>query len=203
MVLYLILIAVAIALIALLKMVLGSPASYLGTGGIVLAVVVSTVAVIALDGLGAFLIRRLPERWFTRGKKIFSVSKRECRLWKAIGVRKWKDIIPELGLFTGFRKNKVYDPQNNEYVARFLMESNYGVVIHVVNALTGPLILFLYPLAVAPCIGVPVAAVNFVLCLLPVCALRYNTPKLEALYTLNERHAKRRAAMVEKEEALV
>jgi len=203
MILYVTLIVIAMALIAAFNLLLETPAAFLGTGGIVFAVVVSTVVVIALDGLGAFLIRRLPERWFTRGKKIFSVSRRECRLWRAIGVRKWKDVIPELGMFTGFRKNKVYDPQNNEYVARFLMESNYGVVIHVVNALTGPLIVLLYPLTAAPCIGVPVAAVNFVLCLLPVCALRYNTPKLEALYTLNERHAKRRAEDSRKEKALV
>ncbi len=194
MILYIFLILIAMAVIAAVSLIFTTPASYLGWDGVLLTVTVSTVAVIALDGLEAFLIRRLPERWFSRERRIFAVSRRECRLWRAFGVRRWKPIIPELGQFSGFRKNKVYEPQNNDYVARYLMECNYGVVIHLLNALTGPLIVFLCPLRIAPAIGLPVALVNAVLSLLPFMTLRYNTPKLEALYTLNERREARKSA---------
>jgi hypothetical protein len=61
------------------------------------------------------------------------------------------------------------------------------VAIHLAGALLGFLIVFLYPLAYAPWIGVPVGVVNAVLNVLPIMALRYNLPKLEALYTLNQR----------------
>ena len=122
MILYIILILIAMAVIAAVSLIFTTPATYLGWDGVLLTVTVSTVAVIALDGLEAFLIRRLPERWFSREKTLFAVSRRECRLWCALGVRRWKNHIPELGQLSGFRKNKVYEPQNNQYVARFLME---------------------------------------------------------------------------------
>jgi hypothetical protein len=194
MVAYIVIILIAMVTIAAFNLIVATPASLLGLGGVLLAVTVSTVAVIALDGLEAFLIRRLPEKWFARGKKYFAVSRRECRLWCALGVRRWREKVPELGQFSGFRKDKVYEPQNNAYVARYLMECNYGVVIHLVNALTGFLIVFLYPLRIAPCIGIPVAVVNAILSLLPLMALRYNTPKLESLYALNERREAKRNA---------
>lgn len=175
------------ALICSANLLLASPAAAGGAGAVALAVTVSTVTVIALDGLLALLIRRLPQRWFCRGKRFFIASRRECRLYVALGVRRWKDKIPELGMFTGFHKNRVRHPQDNAYVARFILECNYGAVIHLVGALLGFLIVFLYPLDCAPWVGIPVAAVNFFLNLLPLFALRYNVPKLEALYALNAR----------------
>ncbi|MBQ8350648.1 MAG: hypothetical protein IJY20_01210 [Clostridia bacterium] len=190
MLLYGIVILCCMALIAVLNILLASPAAVGGAGAVVLAVFVSTVTVIVLDGLLAFLIRRLPSGWFSRGKRIFVASRRECRLYIALGVRRWKDKIPELGMFTGFHKNKVYRPQDNAYIARFILECNYGEVIHLVGALLGFFIVFLCPLAYAPWIGIPVAVVNFVLNLLPLFALRYNVPKLEALYALNSRKEK-------------
>lgn len=152
-----------------------------------LAVAVSTVSVILVDGLLAFFIRRLPARWFHRGRRIFCVSRRECRLYVLLGVRRWKDKIPELGVFTGFRKNKIYRPKDNEYIARFILECHYGVVIHLAGAAFGFLILLLYPAAYAPWVGIPVSLVNVLLNALPTFALRYNLPKLEALYTMNLR----------------
>ena len=191
MLLYAVIILICMALISAANIVLALPASSLGALGVIGIVTLSTVAVIALDGVVAFAVRRLPERWFRQGRPAFSVSRRECRLWRALGVRVWKDRIPELGQFTNFRKNKVYEPQNNEYIARFILECNYGVVIHFLNALLGPLIIFICPLDYALGVTLPVAAVNFVLSLLPLFALRYNTPKLEALYKINARREKK------------
>ena len=191
MLLYIVIILFCMALISVLNITLALPAMALGTWGVVLAVTLSTVAVIALDGLLAFGVRRLPERWFRRGVRLFSVSRRECHVWRALGVRVWKDRIPELGQFTNFRKNKVYEPDNNEYIARFILECNYGAVIHFLNALLGPLIVFIYPLEYALTVGLPVALVNCILSLMPLGALRYNTPKLEALYTINARREQR------------
>lgn len=195
MLLYAIIILICIAFITALNILLPGPLAAQGVLAPLLAVTLSTVAVIAVDGLLAFLIRRLPERWFTRGKRIFTVSRRECHFYRALGVRQWKDKIPELGMFTGFHKNRVYRPQDNTYVARFILECNYGAVIHLVGALLGFLIIFIYPLAFAPWVGIPVAFVNLVLNLLPFFALRYNTPKLEALYTINARREKKTACL--------
>ncbi|MBE6608369.1 MAG: hypothetical protein E7633_07420 [Ruminococcaceae bacterium] len=155
---------------------------------IILMPPVSTVAVIAVDGIAAFIIRRLPEKWFSIGSSLSVVSKKECEIYTKLGVRKWREKVPELGIFTGFHKNHVAEPNSNEYLKRFILEANYGVVIHVMCVPIGFLIIFLCPIGHAPLIGIPVALVNAALNLLPAMTLRYNIPKLLALYRRNERH---------------
>ncbi len=139
----------------------------------------STVSVIAVDGLTAFLIRRLPEKYFSADSQFFNVSLNERNFYKKIKIKKWKDKIPELGGFTGLHKSKVESKNDSVYLAKFLMESNYGVIIHIVNAITGFVILLL-PISVL--VTLPVALVNAVLTFLPTLVLRYNTPTLKFLY---------------------
>ena len=140
-----------------------------------------TVIVIAVDGLFAFLLRRLPGKWFAPGARLFRVGKKERTFLGKLGVKRWKNLVPELGCFTGFHKDRLGDPRDGERLGRFLLESNYGVVIHLENALCGlslPLFPFLRPFSV----WFPIYFVNFVLHLLPVAILRYNTPPLRLLY---------------------
>ncbi|MBO5783635.1 MAG: hypothetical protein J6R33_01555 [Clostridia bacterium] len=132
-----------------------------------------TAAVIALDGVGAFLLRRLPERWFTQP---WTIGKFERRFYKRIGIRKWKDAIPELGGFTGFHKDHV--ERDAAFVHRFLLESRYGILIHLENIPGGLLLLLFLP----PSYALPIAAVNALLSLLPLMVLRYNLHTLQYLY---------------------
>ena len=144
--------------------------------------VVGVIAIIAWDGLMAFLIRRvLPMSWFTPGKKLFQVSKKERKFYLGIKIKAWKDKVPELGGFTSFHKNELSSSNDVEYLRRFIIESNYGVIIHLENAILGFLIL-LIPLCKAPSIWIPIFAVNFVLSMLPVFVLRYVTYTLNRLY---------------------
>ena len=155
---------------------------------IVIAVVVSTVAVIIVDGIFATIVRRaLPEKWFIQTKKRFCAGKKECRFYEKLGIKKWKDKVLELGVFTNFRKNKIANPTDNEYIARYIMEANYGIICHLACVIFGYLIVFVYPLEYFLCFGVPVATVNAVLNLMPLFILRYNLPKLHTLYKYNER----------------
>ena len=97
-----------------------------------------TVAVILLDGAVAFIIRRLtPQKWFSADRKIFLITKKERDLYGALRIKKWKDKIPELGGFTGFHKNKLESTSDTKYLERFILEANYGVVIHLANAIFG------------------------------------------------------------------
>lgn len=155
----------------------------------IIAAVLTTVAIIALDGLEAWLIRLLPEKWFAAEQPLFAVSARECRFYNRLGVKSWRNKVPELGSFTHFSKSHVADPKDNAYLRRFLLESNYGVVIHLTNALSGYLLCLLFPAAQVLRFPLPCAVVNMVLSLLPVFILRYNTPRLQSLIHLNERRA--------------
>ena len=172
---YLAVIAIAILFIAAIHLTLFS--SFLEA---LACTVFATVAVVLVDGVTAFLVRRMPERWFAPESARFRVSEKERRFYRKLTIKAWKDKVPELGCFTGFHKNKLENAHDSEYLARFLLESNYGVVIHLVNAIAGFLIVLIPEVGLS--IGLPVAFVNFVLSMMPVAILRYHTAPLRRLY---------------------
>ena len=152
--------------------------------GILLATLFGVIAVIAVDGIFAFIARRMPEKWFSPEHKAFSVGKWEVKIYKWSRINSWKKYVPELGCFTGFHKDQIREPRTSAYIGRFLLESNYGVLGHVLGAIFGFLIMllpFLRPLSMA----LPIAIVNFVLSMLPTMILRCNTPALRRLYRRN------------------
>ena len=120
---------------------------------------------------------------FSRGKA-FSVSEKERNFYRKTKINSWKKYVPELGCFTGFHKDKMREPGDSAYIGRFLLESNYGVLGHVLGAVFGFIIMllpFLRPLSVA----LPIAIVNFILSMLPTMILRFNTPPLRRIYRRN------------------
>lgn len=153
-----------------------------------LAVTVGVIAIIAQDGITALIIRRLtPKSWYLPHRRFFKVSSRERKFYTKIKIKKWKDSVPELGLFTGFSKSEIKEADDAEYLGRFLVESNYGVIIHIANAVFGFVIAFI-PICSAPSIWIPIFAVNFVLSILPVLILRYTSHTLSKLYQRSKKH---------------
>ena len=152
-------------------------------GSLALSTLLGTVSVIAWDGIVALLIRRLPlpKRWFSPACTLFYAGKRERAFYRRIGINAWKHHVPELGCFTGFSKSELASPDDPAYLARFLIESNYGVAIHLANAALGFLIILL-PWCASPAVAIPIALVNMVLSLLPVAILRFNSVPLYHLY---------------------
>ena len=178
---YLITITGATLLIALINFIFGDVHTWLELGSVLLWTSLGTVSVIAVDGLFAFVIRRLPEKWFAPEAKAFSVPKWEKNLYRKTKINVWKKHVPEWGCFTGFHKDALKDAADSQYIGRFLLESNYGVLGHIAGALFGFLILFLpflHPLRMA----LPIAIINGILSLLPTMILRFNTPPLLRLY---------------------
>ncbi len=159
------------------------------------AVTVLTVSVIAIDGFFAFIIRRMPERLFDYRLKLYRVSKAEQRLYKAIKVKSWKGLVLELGLFTKFSKSHFNSPNDPEYTARFLLESCYGVIIHIVCVAVGFSVLLIFP-SHALGMGLPVALVNAVLNILPIFVLRYNTPKIANIHERNLRNKSKKETVL-------
>ena len=156
--------------------------------------VLSTICVIIIDGITALIIRHLPEKWFRYEKKIFNVSKKEVAFYRFLNIKAWKDKVPELGGFTSFHKDKIQDPTSVQYIERFLLEIDYGWVIHIISSFTGFLILLMdYKIfiggnmSVGLSIGIPIAVINAILNLLPAFILRYNYPRLRALLKMAKR----------------
>lgn len=165
--------------------------------------VLFTALEFGLDAVVAWLTRRLPEKAVDPFRKIYRVAKWEKKLYKKLGIVKWKDKIPEAGgLLANFQKKKVLDFHDNEYIFTFMKESVYAEVMHVISALAGlslPALCacrLLWPdviLQVHWCvrIALPVALVNFVLQVLPVMVQRYVRPQLMSVYLRNQMRAER------------
>ena len=145
-------------------------------------VAIGVVFEIAVDGLVATIARLMPTKCADHTKKVYQVSAKEKKFYEKLKIRIWKDKIPEIGHFTGFRKNKLADPQSVEYVDRFLLESCYGELGHFFSLFLGFTVLLLYPLSdVWFALAIPVAIVNFFLNLPSILVLRYNSYKLVVL----------------------
>lgn len=164
----------------------------------IIVTVVAVIIAVALDGLVAFVIRKMPEKWFSKDKGIFKTGPREFRFYKFLRVNKWKEHVPELGSFTCFHKNQFSNPFDNEYVSRFILEARYGVAIHLFSVPFS----FLIPLMdwkmytgqsnLWLTIGLPVAIINAILIVLPAFILKYNLPTLVRIYNNNLEKEKRK-----------
>ena len=182
MVLYLSIIIIATIIIAVANILFNPVAMDWAWYWVAIGTVLSTIAEIGIDGLFAALIQAIPDKHFDPNKKCYIVGKKERRFYEKLGIKAWKEKVWELGALGGFRKNKVAEPNNPDYLHKFLVEANKGFVIHVVDCLVGFAVIFILPLKFAWTIGVPVALVGLFLNILPAMILRYNSTKLRVAY---------------------
>ena len=91
-------------------------------------------AFIVILAINAFLAtlccKWLPDNWFNKDSKFYSPSKKECKFYEKLGIKKWKDRTFEFGILNGFRKNKVREPNNPSYINQFILECNKGYLTH-------------------------------------------------------------------------
>lgn len=181
MILYLSIVFVSMILICVLNIFTGNFDFNNYELWVILAVILSVIVEIAISGLFSFLVERVPDKYFSPDRKLYVVSKREQKFYEKIGIKLWKDKVWELGSLSGFRKNKLNDTSSS-YLYKFIIQSNKGMLGHLINLPMGFLVIFVLPLKYALTIGLPIAIVGFVLNLLPVFILRYNLPKLGVAY---------------------
>ena len=189
--LYLSVIGVAMAIISAINIIFNTATWY----NVIIAVVLCTAAQFALDGLIAIIINKMPDRWFAVDNPLYDVSEIEKNLYKKLKVRNWKDKVWELGGLGGFSKKNLASPNSPEYIERFIVECNKGVLTHRLSYPIGFLPMLFIPNICALSIAFPVAIVNLFLNILPTLALRYNTPKLHAM--LKRMNRNRKAERVE------
>jgi hypothetical protein len=175
--LYLSVIGIAMALIAVVNIVFQTASWYY----IVIAVVWCTALQFALDGGFAIVVNKMPDRWFGADNALYRVSEWEQNLYKKLKVRLWKDKVWELGGLGGFSKRALVEPDDPVYIEKFIIECNKGVLTHRVSYPLGFLAMLTLPNVCAWSIALPVAIVNLFLNILPTLALRYNTPKLQRM----------------------
>lgn len=181
MILFLSIIGLAIVILSIID-IFGNFVAY--SPLLIITLIVGAVLIqIALDGLFAFIVHLMPNKWFEIDNKFYNVSNKERKFYEKIKIRKWKDKILELGTLGGFSKKSLKSSNDKEYLKRFIVESNKGVLTHIIGCFVGFLLIPIYlPFSCILSISLPVAIINFFMNLPSLFILRYNTPKLMAGY---------------------
>ena len=157
---------------------------------VLIAVVWCTALQFAIDGGLAFIINKMPDRWFGVDNPLYYVSELEKKLYKRLRVKFWKDKVWELGGLGGFSKKHCTDPSDPRYIEQFIIECNKGVLTHRLSYPAGFLALLTLSGVPVLTVALPVAIVNVYLNILPTLVLRYNTPKLQAILKRLKRKAR-------------
>ena len=174
---YLSIISFAMLVISAINIIFNTASWY----SIIISVIVCTVLQFALDGSIALIINKLPDKFFAVNNPLYKVSAAEKKLYKKLKVKNWKDKIWELGGLGGFSKKTLANPDSSEYIEKFIIECNKGVLTHRLSYPIGFLPMLFIKNICALTIALPVAIVNLFLNILPTLALRYNTPKLKIM----------------------
>lgn len=157
---------------------------------VLIAVVWCTALQFAIDGGLAFIINKMPDRWFGVDNPLYYVSELEKKLYKRLRVKFWKDKVWELGGLGGFSKKHCTDPSDPRYIEQFIIECNKGVLTHRLSYPAGFLAMLTLSGVPVLTVALPVAIVNVYLNILPTLVLRYNTPKLQAILKRLKRKAR-------------
>jgi glycosyl-4,4'-diaponeurosporenoate acyltransferase len=175
--LYLTVIGIAMLIISIFNIIFGTAAWYY----IVIATVFCTALQFVIDGAIAIAINKMPDSWFGVDNPAYNVTERERKLYKKLKVKRWKDKVWELGGLGGFSKGAIASPNDPEYIEKFIIECNKGVLTHRIGYVAGFLAMLTLPMPLSLTIAMPVATVNLFLNILPTIVLRNNTPLLKSI----------------------
>lgn len=184
---YFIIIGICTVLIAVISAV------FAPFGTSVLMTALCVLLAFSIDAAVALFTRYvLPKSFFNPFRRRFTCARFEKSFYSAIGIRKWKDKIPETGgLLVKFPKNRVLDFHDNEYLFKFMEETCYAEIMHVWSIFLGFAVLFACKGTLRLTIALPVAAVNALLQLLPVFVQRFIRPQLARVYQRNAERSRR------------
>ena len=107
MIIYSIIIGSTLVFIILFNLLFAIPSYGYDIIFVLKAIGINILAVFLIDAFIAFIIHKLPKKWFNCEKSIFYIYKWERIIYEKIKIRKWKDHIPELGWFNKFIFTKI------------------------------------------------------------------------------------------------
>lgn len=155
-----------------------------------------------LDALCAFLIRQIPEEKINHNSSFFKERKYEKSIFKFFKVRKWKDIIPELGgMLKYFDKSTVQQNVDSKYMLKFIKETCYAEIMHLIAIFTAPIVLVVLPRNYLLTVLLPIMIVNILLQIPPILVQRFNRPKLNVAYKRLSRTEKEKSIEIVTEQA--
>lgn len=189
MILYIVVILLGMTTTALINVFVWQPVLNFPLWFNILGVVCSTIAVIAVHGASAAICHAFQKK-LKPFSKYFNVTRKQKNILSALGVKRFKKHLPDLGFLVKFPKAKIADPKSKEYIYLYMLESCSGELGHTLAIFLGYLIIFIFPLKYYLCFGIPIATINAVLAILPILSLRFNRYSLGVVYKRLERAEK-------------
>ncbi len=157
---------------------------------ILIIVISSVVGMILINGVVAIVCSKLiPNKCFHPEKKFYMPTKKECKFYEKIGIKKWKDRTLEMGFLNGFPKDKVVN--SPEYIERFILEDMKGYLTHFVSLFASVLAIFILPMKFWLTVSIPVIVTSLILNIIPMMILRYNMPRLKTMLKFSLRNVKK------------
>lgn len=151
-------------------------------GDLALWILISILICGLSSGLICIITRLLPKSVFNPHRRRFRTFSVEANIYKRLGVKGWKAFVPDLGKLSGLEKNKITQPNNPEYLEKFLIENCIAECLHFWSFISGSLIFFFLPGKYAISIGLIIFYTNAILHILPIFIQRYVRPKMLKIY---------------------
>lgn len=127
----------------------------------------------------AYAVRVLPTRVY-KMRLFTTTTSIEQQLWTYLRVHRWKDMLPEWGHIFRFQKRSLHQ-LSPAYVERFIQETQYAELGHLLMAICGFFCIPLNPpsqYVMALCCALVNVCIQ-----LPFCVIqRYNRPRLIRLH---------------------
>ena len=146
----------------------------------------------AVLGILSFVIGRLlPKTWFRADRFPYKTADGEQKIYKALRVKSWQSKVPDMSrIFTRIMPAKKMTAETIADVPRMLEETCVAEFTHVILCVLGLAMLFIWPGAG----GIAVTAVYILLGNLPFIIIqRYNRPRLQKLYAIQQHKRERRS----------
>ena len=150
------------------------------------------VVYMAVLGVVSFLIGRLvPKSWFNCTKFPYKTADSEQKIFKALRVKSWQSKVPDMSrIFGKIMPQKKMTAETISDLPRMLQETCVAELTHSLLSLLGLAMLWLWPGAG----GIAVTAIYILLGNLPFIIIqRYNRPRLQRLYAVQQRKLERRS----------
>ena len=143
--------------------------------------VIFTLEEVIINAICAIVISKvIKNKRFNENSFLYNTTKSQMNFYDKLKIKLWKDKVPDLGRLGGFKKNKIEQPNDIEYLNKYIYEINNGLLVHFVSLFAGFAILLCPPYWYFA-IKIPVSIVSFILNLLPIFILKYNKYKLEKI----------------------
>ena len=154
---------------------------------ILIIFIIALIILVCLNAICAIICAKiLPNKMYNN--KMFNPGKKEIALYNKLNIKAWKDKTIEWGKLNGFSKSRIENPKDPEYVKKFILECNKGFLGHFTSLFIAGFIFLCVPKPLVLPMALPMFITSFILNLLPITILRYNSHRLSTLLRFIERN---------------